>query len=89
MIDWKLVSSRIMVARFKSNVRNVTVIQCYAPTEDADMEAKEAFYAQLNTMTGVKKQDIVMVMGDLNAKVGSDNTHLEQTMGRHGLGDRN
>jgi hypothetical protein len=28
-------------------------------------------------------------MGNLNAKVGSDNTHLEQIMGRHGLGDRN
>jgi hypothetical protein len=26
MIDWKPVSSRIIVARFKSNVRNVTVI---------------------------------------------------------------
>jgi hypothetical protein len=39
------------------------------------MEAKEAFYAQLNTtMRGVKKQDVITVMGDLNATVGSDNT---------------
>jgi hypothetical protein len=35
MIDWKPVSSRIIVARFKSNVRNVTVIQCYALTEES------------------------------------------------------
>jgi hypothetical protein len=39
------------------------------PTEDADMEAKEAFYAQINTrMRGVKKQDVIIVMRDLNAK---------------------
>jgi hypothetical protein len=49
MIDWKPVSSRIIVATFKSNVHNVTVIPCYAPTEDTDIEAKEAFYVQLNT----------------------------------------
>jgi hypothetical protein len=38
-------------------MRNVTVIQCYALTEDADMEAEEAFYAQVNTtVRGVKKR---------------------------------
>jgi exonuclease III len=81
MINWKPVSSRIIVATFKSNVHNITVIPCYAPTEDADMEAKEAFYVQLNTtMRGVKKQDVIIVMGDSNAKIGSDNTHLEQVL---------
>jgi hypothetical protein len=40
MIDWKPVSSRIIVARFKLNMRNVTVIQCYAMTEDVNMKSK-------------------------------------------------
>ena len=33
--------------------------------------------------------DIVMVMGDLNAKVGQDNYMLKHVMGIHGIGARN
>jgi hypothetical protein len=39
-------------------------------------------------MRGFEKQDVIIFMGDLNAKVGSDNTHLEQIMGQHRLGDK-
>lgn len=30
--------------------------------------------------------DLTILMGDLNAKVGNDNTGFERVMGRHGLG---
>ncbi|VDO93545.1 unnamed protein product [Schistosoma margrebowiei] len=32
---------------------------------------------------------MTILMGDLNAKVGMDNTGYEDIMGRHGLGERN
>lgn len=32
LLDWKPISERLMTARFKTRVRNVTVIQGYAPT---------------------------------------------------------
>jgi hypothetical protein len=35
-IEWQPVSARIIVARFKTNIRNIVTTQCYAPTEVAE-----------------------------------------------------
>ena len=44
LIEWAPVSSRIMTARFYTRIQKVTVVQCYAPTNDADQETKGSFY---------------------------------------------
>ena len=35
------------------------------------------------------RKDVVLLMGDFNAKIGSDNTGRQQSMGKHGLGEMN
>jgi hypothetical protein len=35
------------------------------------------------------KRDIIIIMGDMNAKLGAENEGLEHIMGKHGLGIRN
>jgi exonuclease III len=40
LVDWKPISERLMMARFKAKVRNVMVIQCYAPTEGSEVQIK-------------------------------------------------
>ena len=40
-------------------------------------------------MDSVHKHDILLVMGDLNAKVGEDNKGYENIIGSHGVGERN
>ena len=40
-------------------------------------------------MDNVHKHDILLVMGDLNAKVGEDNDGYENIIGSHGVGERN
>ncbi|KDR12355.1 hypothetical protein L798_13779 [Zootermopsis nevadensis] len=45
LIDWKPVSSRLMTARFKGRVRNVTIVKCYAPTEEANEDLKTRLLA--------------------------------------------
>ena len=40
-------------------------------------------------MDSVHKHDILLVMGNLNAKVGEDNKGYENIIGSHGLGERN
>jgi len=87
LIVWQPVSARITVAHFKTNIRNTVMIQCYAPTEVAEDAKKQEFYVQLSDMLKKqKKKDIIVVVGDLHAKVGQDNEGLEHVMGRHGLG---
>nr|KAG5707675.1 hypothetical protein BaRGS_003250 [Batillaria attramentaria] len=68
----------------------MTLIQTYAPTNDAREEEKEEFYEQLQTTVDkCNKHDIVIIMGDLNAKVGDNNKDTEEIMGKHGMGSMN
>lgn len=90
LIEWSPVSDRLITARFRTKIRNVNVVQCYAPTNPSDAEEKDAFYDLLALTLGkIHKGEITILMGDLNAKVGSDNKDYEAIMGRHGLGARN
>ncbi|XP_073820509.1 uncharacterized protein [Musca autumnalis] len=66
-------------------------MQCYAPTEPDDEEIKDDFYRELEgAIANTPKGDILMILGDFNAKVGNDNTNLQHIMGKHALpSDRN
>ena len=90
LMEWTPISKRIILARFFSRHRRVTIIQVYAPHNERPEQEKDDFYAELQeTLDECNKNDIVIVMGDLNAKVGWDNTGYERTMGSHGVGTRN
>jgi len=89
-MEWSPISEWIILVRFKTKICNLTIIQCYAPTELTEMEKKEEFYQQLSeAITTVKKRDVIIVMGDMNAKIGTNNECLEYVMGRHGIGNMN
>ena len=90
LMEWKPVNSRLLKIRLRGKHANTTIIQCYAPTNDGSEDEKEDFYWQLQAETeSTPRHDLLIVMGDLNAKVGKDNTDLERTMGVHGAGVRN
>jgi exonuclease III len=90
LMKWIPISETIILARFKTKIRNLTIIQCYAPTEMTEKNKKEEFYQQLSeTIATVTKRDVIVVMGDINAKVGSNNEGMEYDMGRHGTGNMN
>ena len=90
LIEWEPISERIITARFTSKGRNITIIQCYAPTNTTVYEEKETFYEQLQAVfQKTPKRDIRIVMGDLNAKIGKDNNDWRGTMGTEGLGQMN
>ena len=72
-----------MTARFESRFQRVTIVRAYSPTNTANEEDKEHFYAHLqSTLDKIPKRDIFILMGDMNAKMGSNNINREKEMGR-------
>ena len=92
LISWEPHGPRIMTATFRTKNPNIkcNLLQCYAPTEAASSEDKDDFYGLLQQVTArFSRRDILIVSGDLNAKVGSDNRGHERVMGKHGIGEDN
>ena len=67
------VSSRLIVIRLRASVFKITIIQVYAPTSDYDDDAVKDFHDRLQEILDQsRKKDILVVLGDWNAKVGED-----------------
>ena len=60
---------------FKGNPFNIMVIQAYAPTSNAEKTQVEQFYEDLQDLLELTdKKDVLFIIGDWNAKVGSQET---------------
>jgi len=42
LIEWRAVSERLLIARPNTRLRKLTIVQCYAPTNEATMEEKRS-----------------------------------------------
>ena len=72
--------------RFQGKPFNITVIQVYAPTSNA--EEAEQFCEDLQDLLELTpKRDVLFIIGDWNAKVGSQET--PGVTGKLGLGIHN
>ena len=61
--------------RFQGEPFNITVIQVYAPTNNAEEAEVEWFYEDLRDLLELTpKKDVLFITGDWNAKVGSQET---------------
>ena len=73
---------------FQSKPFNITVIQAYAPTSNAEEAKVERFYEDLQDLLELTpKKDVLFIIGDWNAKVGSQ--EIPRVTGKFGLGVRN
>ena len=90
LMEWESINERLIKARFNSKYCKLTIIQCYAPTNDSEDELTRDRYEQLQAeVAKVPYHDMLLVMGDMNAKIGSHNTDRERAMGSQGCGTIN
>ena len=74
--------------RFQGKPFNITVIQVYAPTSNAEEAEVERFYEDLQDLLELTpKRDVLFIIGNWNAKVGSQET--PGVTGNFGLGIQN
>ena len=79
---------RMISVRFQGKPFNIAVIQVYAPTSNAEEAEVEWFYEDLQDLLELTpKNDVLFIIGDWNAKVGSQET--PGVTGKFGLGIQN
>ena len=83
-----LKNDRMISVHFQGKQFNITVIQVYAPTSNAEEAEVEWFYEDLQDLVEPTPQkDVLFIIGDWNAKVGSQET--PGITGKFGLGVQN
>ena len=70
--------------------RFCSLVCAYAPTMANSETERLEFYHQLEaTLAGIEKSDKLILMGDFNARVGSDHPTWSPTLGPFGRGKSN
>ena len=85
VLGCNLKNDRMISVRFQGKPFNITVIQVYAPTSNAEAAEVERFYEDLQDLLELTpKKDVLFIIGDWNAKVESQET--PGVTGKFGLG---
>ena len=88
VLGCNLKNDRMISVHFQGKPFNITVIQAYAPTTNAEEAEPERFYEDLQDLLElIPKKDVLFIIGDWNAKVGSQ--EIPGVTGRFGLGVQN
>ena len=75
VLGCNLKNDSIISVRFQGKLFNIMVIQAYAPTSNAEEAEVEQFYEDLQDLLELtSKIDVLFIIGDWNAKVGSQET---------------
>ena len=88
VLGCNLKNDRMISVRFQGKPFNITVIQVYAPTSNAEEAEVERFYEDRQDLLELTpKKDVIFIIGDCNAKVRSQET--PGVTGKFGLGMQN
>ena len=85
-LDCSLKNDRMISVHFQGKPFNITVIQVYAPTSNAEEAEVERFYEDLQDLLELIPH-VLFIIGDWNAEVGSQET--PGVTGKFGLGIQN
>ena len=72
VLECNLKKDRMISVCFQGKPFNITVIQVYAATSNTEEAEVERFYEELQDLLELTpKKDVLLIIGDWNAKVGS------------------
>ena len=74
VLGCNLKNDRMISVCFQGNPLNITVIQVYAPTSNAEEDKDEWFYEDLQNLGLTPPKNVLFIIGVWNAKVGSQET---------------
>jgi exonuclease III len=73
ILEYEPVNDRLCRSRIRGKFRNLTIISAHSPTEDKGEEEKAELYSKLERICSrAPKYDLLVIMGDFNAKVGRE-----------------
>ena len=82
------ISDQLALLKISSRYVDMCLLQVYVPTSESSGEELEQFYSHLEEgVKQCKSNELLLVMGDFNAKVASEKA--ESVIGSHGLGVTN
>ena len=88
VLGWSLKNDRMIFVHFQGKPFSITVIQVCALTSNTEEAEVEWFYEDLQDLLELTpKKDVLFIIGDWNAKVGSQET--PGVTGKFGLGVQN
>ena len=91
LVGYEPVNDGVLIMRLNAKPRNITLIQVYGPMTAAMGEEMERLYQDLSqAVKQVPKGDMLLVMGDFNARVGRrEPSAMSSAVGLYGLGETN
>ena len=88
VLGCNLKNDRMISVHFQGKPFKITVIQVYAPNNNAEEAEVQWFYEDLqDLLEPIPPKDVLFIIGDWNAKVGSQET--PGVIGKFGLGVQN
>ena len=87
VLGCNLKNDRMISVCFQGKPFNITVIQVYTPTSNADKAEAERFNDLQDLLELTPKKDVLFIIRDWNAKIGSQET--PGVTGKLGLGVQN
>jgi predicted secreted protein len=84
----KPISDRVIAVKINAKPKPIIVIQIYALTSNKEDEKVKEFYEKVEeALKKVRKDSLIVIMGNFNAKIGQGK--VGDTVGNFGLGERN
>ena len=88
VLGCNLKNDRMIIVRFQGKPFNITVIEVYTLTSNAEEAEVKWLYEDLQDLLGLMpKKDVLFIIGDWNAKIGSQ--EIPGVTGKFGFGVQN